>query len=114
MSPRPVKRRVCNCDVKCEGFKPTRIPMKQVEKIALGHDELEALRLCDRDGLTQEEAGRKMKISRGTVHRLVTSGRYKTARALAENCALILTDPSKKKTSSAAVACGCDNCRKCD
>ncbi len=46
-------------------------------------DELEALSLCDRDGLTQEEAGRKMGVSRGTVQRTLMSARNKVADALA-------------------------------
>jgi uncharacterized protein len=53
-------------------------------------DELEALKLCDVDGLSQEEAGRKMGISRGTVQRILASARAKTAGALTECKALVL------------------------
>lgn len=67
--------------------------MTELEKIHLAHDELESLRLCDLLGLSQEDAGKKMKISRGTVQRLVTRARAKVARALVENCALILSEP---------------------
>jgi predicted DNA-binding protein (UPF0251 family) len=63
--------------------------MGELEKIELQHDELEALRLCDLVGKTQEEAGESMKISRGTVQRLLTSGREKVVRALVEGCALV-------------------------
>jgi predicted DNA-binding protein (UPF0251 family) len=45
---------------------------------------LEALRLVDFEGLSQEEAGVKMGVSRGTVWRLVQSARRKTAQALSE------------------------------
>ena len=38
-------------------FKPTGIPLTDIEKITLYNDELETLKLCDLDGLTQEEAG---------------------------------------------------------
>lgn len=53
---------------------------------------MEALRLCDRDGLTQEEAGQKMGVSRGTIQRIITIARKKTAGALSEGRALIFVD----------------------
>ncbi|MEM2108116.1 MAG: DUF134 domain-containing protein [Candidatus Bathyarchaeia archaeon] len=46
--------------------------------------EIEALRLVDLEGLSQEEAGKKMGVSRGTVWRIVQSARKKTAQALTE------------------------------
>jgi predicted DNA-binding protein (UPF0251 family) len=46
--------------------------------------ELEAFRLVDLEGLSQEETGRRMKVSRGTVWRLVQRARKKTAQALSE------------------------------
>ena len=45
---------------------------------------LEAFRLVDMEGLSQEEAGKKMGVSRGTIWRLVQSARKKTAQALSE------------------------------
>ena len=64
--------------------------MSDIEKIPLYRDELEALKLCDLDGLTQEEAGERMGISRGTVQRTISSARKKTATALAECKALVI------------------------
>ncbi len=52
--------------------------------------ELEALRLCDLEGLDQEEAGRRMGVSRGTVQRLLKEGRAKVARALVDNQAIVI------------------------
>jgi uncharacterized protein len=46
--------------------------------------EVEAQRLVDLEGLSQDEAGKKMGISRGTVWRLVQSARKKTSQALTE------------------------------
>jgi predicted DNA-binding protein (UPF0251 family) len=63
--------------------------MTDIEKIILYDDELEALKLCDHDGLTQEEAGRRMGISRGTIQRLLSSARKKMAMALSECKAII-------------------------
>jgi predicted DNA-binding protein (UPF0251 family) len=53
--------------------------------------ELEALRLVDLEGLSQEEAGERMGVSRGTVWRLLQSARKKTTQALLEARALVVT-----------------------
>jgi predicted DNA-binding protein (UPF0251 family) len=59
----------------------------------LAHDELEALRLCDLEGLTQEEAGLRMGVSRGTVQRTVKQARSKVAHALVNSAVLVLDPP---------------------
>lgn len=97
MSPRHKKPRFCGCKFKEKAFKPTGIPMTEIEKIVLYRDELEALRLCDMEGLTQEEAGERMKISRGTAQRILSSARKKTATALAECKALVFEETICKK-----------------
>ena len=66
--------------------------MSEVGRITLYNDELEALRLCDHDGLTQEEAGEKMGISRGTVQRILSSARKKTAAALSDRKAIVFEE----------------------
>lgn len=48
--------------------------------------------MCDSEGLTQEEAGLKMGVSRGTIQRIITIARKKTATALNEGHALIFVD----------------------
>jgi uncharacterized protein len=57
MSPRYKKPRACGCKLMGKAYKPTGIPMAEIEKITLYSDELEAFKLCDMDDLTQEEAG---------------------------------------------------------
>ena len=64
--------------------------MKDLAQELLAADELEALRLCDGLGLTQEEAGTRMGISRGTVQRLVSSARQKTINAIVSGKALVI------------------------
>jgi predicted DNA-binding protein (UPF0251 family) len=64
--------------------------MHELERITLLHEELEALRLCDLEGLTQQQAGERMGVSRGTVQRLLSAARRKTAYALVNSCALIM------------------------
>jgi len=63
-------------------FRPGGIPMRVLEEIILNCEELEAIRLKDLEGLSQEEAAKKMNISQPTFHRILTSGRKKIADAL--------------------------------
>ena len=63
--------------------------MGEIAQIPLAIDELETLRLCDLEGLTQSEAGVRMGVFRGPVQRLLAAARKKTARALTQGCALI-------------------------
>jgi uncharacterized protein len=93
--PRPKKYRHCEGRVHGRVFKPAGKPLHQMEQIRMGLDELEALRLCDLEGFTQEEAGEKMGVSRGTVQRLVASAREKTVRALVEGAALVFEEKEK-------------------
>ena len=75
-------------------FKPARIPISKLRKIDLLRDELETLKLCDMEGLTQEQAGQKMGISRGTVQRILTRARQKVTEALVTGAALIFQEDS--------------------
>jgi predicted DNA-binding protein (UPF0251 family) len=95
--PRPKKPRHCGCSIK-EGsvFKPTGTPLYELGQIRLQQDELEVLKLCDRDGLIQEEAGSRMGISRGTVQRLLASARQKVAQALVEVAAVVFEETGEK------------------
>ena len=92
MSPRPKKPRHCNCPHRPAGIvmKPVGIPTRQLTQIVLEIDELEALRLCDGEGLSQAAAGAQMGISRGTVQRLVASGRKKMISVLIDGKALVV------------------------
>ena len=94
MSPRPKKTRTCSCPLReCHQqlFKPAGTPLAELEIINLEHDELEALVLCDENELSQQAAGIRMGVSRGTVQRLLTSGRKKVVAALATGKALAIT-----------------------
>jgi predicted DNA-binding protein (UPF0251 family) len=64
--------------------------MPELEVLLLREDELEALRLCDLEGLDQASAGERMGVSRGTVQRLLKSGRAAVTRALVEGGALVI------------------------
>jgi predicted DNA-binding protein (UPF0251 family) len=96
MSPRPKKIRKCQGKFCGKAFKPTGTPLIELRQIPLHQDELEALRLCDGEGLTQEEAGKSMGVSRGTIQRIITIARRKTAQALTEGHALVFVDQVDK------------------
>ena len=89
MSPRCKKPRFCECRFRGKAFKPTGVPMSEVKRIPLSRDELETLKLCDLDELTQEEAGARMGVSRGTVQRILSAARKKVATALAQGGAIV-------------------------
>lgn len=50
--------------------------------VTIQPDELEALRLCDLEGMDQEQAAFRMKVSRGTFQRILYAARRKSAEAL--------------------------------
>ena len=66
-------------------------PCLNPEPIELTYPEYDVLRLIDLEGLTQEEAAKKMKTSRGTIWRLVQSGRKKIIQALTESRPLLIS-----------------------
>ncbi len=90
--PRPRKR--CRCRV-YDGdriFKPRSIPMSSLETVHLELRELEAMRLCDLENHDQETAGARMSVSRGTVQRLLKSGRAKILQSLLQSHALLIQE----------------------
>ncbi|MEM2111445.1 MAG: DUF134 domain-containing protein [Candidatus Bathyarchaeia archaeon] len=78
----PVPSRRLGRSLGINGFTPDS--PENMEPIFLELAELEAFRLVDLEGLSQEEAGQKMGVSRGTIWRLVQRARRKTAQALSE------------------------------
>jgi predicted DNA-binding protein (UPF0251 family) len=76
--------------------------MLEIEKIIIYRDELEALRLCDKEGLTQEQAGEQMGVSRGTVQRILSGARKKAATALTEYKALVIENTICKEQKGGA------------
>jgi len=68
--------------IETEKFAP--FPSKKLDPIIVDSAEIEALRLVDLEELSQNEAGERMGISRGTIWRLLQSARKKTAKAITE------------------------------
>lgn len=80
--PRFKKKRCCRLLDEEKIFKPTGIQIKELDVIDICLDEFEAIRLCDFEEKNQIEASEIMRISRGTVQRLLQSGRKKIVDAL--------------------------------
>ena len=86
--PRCKKHRCCR---RLEGeiiYKPVSIPLRKLSVVQIDLDEFEAMRLCDMEGLEQAKAGEEMGVSRGTVQRLLSSGRRKIIEAFLHNAAI--------------------------
>jgi predicted DNA-binding protein (UPF0251 family) len=77
-------RRCVESDPETTLFGPMNIPQGSVEFLDLGVEHVEALRLCDILGLTQEEASEKLGISRRTLWADLKEARMKVASALME------------------------------
>ena len=58
------------------------------ERIEMTVDEMEAIRLKDLEGCEQTECADRMNISRGTFQRILSSARWKVAKALTEGLIL--------------------------
>jgi predicted DNA-binding protein (UPF0251 family) len=66
-------------------FRPAGPEAKDIPaaEVTLTIEEAEALRLCDLEGMDQNEAASSLDISRGTLQRILTGARSKTADAIA-------------------------------
>ncbi len=87
---RPEKSRIVACDPETSYFKPRGVPLREMEEVRLTIDQMEAIRLADLEGLSQEEAGRKMGVSRATFGRIVQRARRIVAEALVHGKAILL------------------------
>lgn len=80
--PRPCRCRRIHCRPNADYFKPRGIPLSNLEEINLTLDELEAICLADLCGLYQEDAAKKMDVSRQTFGNIIDSAHNKIADAL--------------------------------
>jgi predicted DNA-binding protein (UPF0251 family) len=56
--------------------------LKKLEGVSVTIDEFEAMRLSHLEGLTQEQASKRMKVHRSTISRILESAHKKIADAL--------------------------------
>ena len=90
MSPRPKNIRKVNNMPSVAGFKPIASNSSRKDTIFLHFEEYEAIRLCDYEMKTQQEASVSMGVSRPTLSRIYTSARQKIAQALVRGVAIMI------------------------
>lgn len=97
--PRKKCARTIGCKPSVLYYKPTGIPMRFLEEVALELDELEAIRLADLESKYQEEAAKMMGISRQTFGRILESAHRKMADAILNGKAIRIGDVDVKHKS---------------
>ena len=113
---RPCKCRHVCANPRTDYFKPKGMPVSGLQAIGLTIDEFEAIRLADLEGLYQEDAARKMNISRQTFGNIIESARKKVADAIVNGKALRIEGgivkmiriciPTESKEGLSAIASG--------
>ena len=86
--PRPFKCRRIFGSPGSDYFKPRGIPLSGLQEIGLTLDEFEAIRLADLEGLYQEDAAKKMDVSRQTFGNIIAGAHKKIADAIVNGKAL--------------------------
>jgi len=79
---RPQKERKVAFNPEISYFKPRGIPMFDLDEVCLTVDQREAIRLSDLLGMSHEDAGRRMGVSRATFGRIIERARQTVADAL--------------------------------
>ena len=90
----------------CSCFGPEGKTARGSGETQLKLDEYEALRLADAQGLYQEDAAKKMGVSRQTFGNIINSARQKIADALVSGKSILITGGTVKLTDG---GCGCGN-----
>ncbi len=85
---RPKKKRRIEYQAEVTYFKPRGVPLRELQEVELSHDELEALRLKNVEGMDQIEAAAKMGISQSTFQRILKDANLKVSKALVEGLAI--------------------------
>jgi len=80
--PRPMKCRAITEDPEHRAFGPFAAEHSDAEPLEMTFDEFEAIRLADVEGLYQEEAARRMQVSRQTFGNILASARQKLGQML--------------------------------
>jgi predicted DNA-binding protein (UPF0251 family)/predicted Fe-Mo cluster-binding NifX family protein len=86
--PRPTCPRRVGFTPSTTYFKPVGTPIGILEEVLLGNDEVEAIRLKNLVGLSQEQAASQMGVSQPTFHRLLTAAHQKLTDAVVNGKAL--------------------------
>ncbi len=107
---RPKKNRVVAFNPEISYFKPRGIPLMNLEEVRLTVDERESIRLSDLLGLSYEEAGKSMGVSRATFGRIIQRARKVVADALINGKAINVEGGNYTLAEEARVF----QCTKCE
>ena len=106
---RPQKDRMVAFNPEISYFKPRGIPMIDLEEVCLTVDQREAIRLSDLLGMSHEDAGRRMGVSRATFGRIIQRARNAVADALI-NGKVINVEGGNYRIVNKARLFHCNNC----
>ena len=106
---RPFRCRKVRCSPDANYFKPRGIPTNLLEEVNLSIDELEAVRLADLESKYQEDAAKKMNVSRQTFGNILTSAHKKIADVLVNSKALKIEGGVVKMVERYFVCYDCKN-----
>lgn len=85
---RPRCRRRLGHNFKDLYFKPRGTPLRGLKEVVISYEEMETMRLRYTDGLSQEEAAKKMGISQSQYQRDLTGALKKVTEALVSGFAI--------------------------
>ncbi|XOU94047.1 MAG: DUF134 domain-containing protein [Candidatus Kerfeldbacteria bacterium] len=88
--PRPRLCRRIQHNPKITYFKPSGVPMRELEIIELSKEEAESLRLKNVKGLEQVKCAKEMNTSQSTFQRILISANYKVGYALISGKAILI------------------------
>jgi uncharacterized protein len=97
--PRPKLPRRLRFNPEVAYFKPRGIPLRELEEVVLGADELEAIKLHDVDGMDHTAAAQYMDISQPTFGRILNEAYRKIALALIKGKAIRLEEKKEKNNA---------------
>lgn len=108
---RPRKwRNVCDLPRR-NRFGPLGSPVDFDDSIVMTVDEYEAIRLIDKEGLSQEECSEQMKVARTTVQGIYAEARKKLALSLVEGKILLIEGGEYRICGGRGQRCGI-GCRR--
>lgn len=109
--PRPTKcRKVCHFPEVLE-FYPAE-ETNEKAPVIMTIDEYEAIRLIDKEGLSQEQCCERMQIARTTVQKIYDTARRKLATVLVEGVPLRIEGGQFRLCDGQNSGCGLDDCYK--
>lgn len=78
--------------------------------VTMSMEEFESIRLCDWESLEQDDAAKRMNISRGTFQRILYNARKTTAEALVNGKGIIISGGNYE---IASFGCDCQKACRC-